>query len=182
MSDLEELKSQLAAATARRDNAKLTDDETEHAKLLAQVAEAKAEARAAETARRAILGAKLEADARKKAAGRHLVQYFDLAALLPEAEPEKLPGEGILVLRSPAADMLAQLHREVEAGEQSLVAAYTNLVCSITDYPDLSNHDTGMRFRDFLESPIGCGTVIGIGDAATTLGGTRAKRTKRGRG
>lgn len=185
MSLVDELKAQLESEKARLEKATLSDEELEHSKLLAQVAEMKAERQASEKAQRAIRGAELEAEARKAAAGRYLVQFFDLAALLPEAEQEKLPGEGVLVVRSPPTspvDALAQFYREVEAKERSLVDIYSDLVCASVVVPNVGNHEIGMGFRNFLESSVGRGTAIPIGDAVTSLGGVRSKQTKRGRG
>lgn len=183
--DLETLKAQHAAAKARQAKAALSQDEIDHAKLMAEIVEAEAEARTAEATRRSIQGSALEEAARKVAAGRYLVKYFDLAALLPEAPPEKLPGEGMLVVRSPPTvpvDALAQFYREVEAAERSHVDIYADLVCESVVYPDISNPAAGEFFRSFIESSIGRGTAMGVGDAVTALGGVRGKRTKRGRG
>lgn len=185
MSLLEDLKAQLENEHARHAKATLSEEESEIAKTLAQIAEKKAERLAAEKARRALRGAELEAEARKAAAGKHLVKYFDLAELLPDADPEKLPGEGMLVVRSPATvpvDALGQFYREIEAHERPHTDIYVDLVCSSVVYPDLSNQETGMLFRNFLESSVGHGTAMTIGDVVSTLGGVRGKRTKRGRG
>lgn len=185
MSDLEVLKADLERAKARLAKATLAPEEIDCAKLLADIAESEAEARTSEATRRGLRGATLEAEARKVAGGRYLVKYFDLAALLPEADPERLPGEGVLVVRSPPTapvDALAVFYREVEAGERSHVDIYTDLVCASVVVPNIANQETGALFRNFLESSIGRGTAMGIGDAVTTLGGVRGKKTKRGRG
>lgn len=186
MSELDTaLQERLDRANARRAKATLSEEDVARAKVLAQVAEAEAESRADEVQARALRGAQLKAEAAKVAAGRYLVGYFDLGALLPDADPEKLPGLGILILRSPPmipSDALSQFYREIEAKERQLIDIYTDLVCKSVVVPDLTSQDEGMFFRDFLESSIGRGTAVTIGDAVTALGGSRARNTKRGRG
>lgn len=184
MPSMDELKAQLENEKARHATAMFSDEEAEQSKMLAQIAEAKAERLAAEKPRRALRGAEIEAEARKVAAGRYLVKFFDLAALLPDVEQEKLPGEGCLVVRSPPTspvDVLAQFYRELEAKERSLVDIYADLVCASVVSPDVTSHEAGMAFRNFIESSIGRGTSIPIGDAVTAVGGLRSKQAKRGR-
>jgi multidrug efflux pump subunit AcrA (membrane-fusion protein) len=182
---LAETEAELERAEARLAKAELTPAEVKRLKLLATLAEKKAEARTAETSRRALRGAELKAEAAKAAGGKYLVDYFDLGALLPDVDPDKLPGEGVLIVRSPPTspvDALAHFYRELEAKEHSLVDIYTDLVCASVVVPNVMEHATGMMFRNFLESSIGRGTAIQIGDAVTSLGGARNKQTKRGRG
>lgn len=184
MSSLDELKAQLEAEKSRHTKATLTEDENEQAKLLAQIAEAKAERLIAEKSRRALRGAELEAEARVAAKGQYLVKYFDLAALLPDVEQEKLPGDGCLVVRSPPTmpvDALGQFYREVEAHERRMTDIYVDLVCECVVYPSVSSQEAGEMFRSFIESSIGKGTAIPIGNAVTALGGVRSKQAKRGR-
>jgi hypothetical protein len=182
---LDELKAELEREQALLAKSALSDEQAEHAKLLIALAETKAERQASQKAQRVLRRAELEADARKAAAGRYLVKAFDLAALLPDVEQEKLPGGGVLVLRSPPItpiDALAQFYREAEAHERPLPDIYVDLVCASVVFPDVAQRETGMSFRDFFESSIGRGTALTVGDAVTELGGARAKRTKRGRG
>lgn len=185
MSSIEELKAQLEAEKARHAKAALSEEEQEQLKLIAQLAEAKAERLAAEKAQRALRGIALEGEARKVASGKYLVKFYDLARHWPDIEPEKLPGEGILILRSPPTmpvDVLGQFYREVEAKEKSQPDCYIDLVCACVVYPDVSKHDVGMAFRNFLESSIAKASAASIGDEAIALGGLLVKQTKRGRG
>lgn len=180
--DIETLRAQAAEARARRTAASLSDEETEHAKLLGELAEDTAQLQADERKRRGIAGAAAEAEARRVAAGKYVVKFFDLGSLLPDADPSTLPGAGVLVLRSPPPSALAAFYRELEAGSQDLPQTYAALVAESVVVPDITDPTAGIKFRTFLDGPLGCGTVIGIGDASTVLGGTVAKKAKRGRG
>ncbi len=180
--NLDELRAQ-AKATRAAAPAPLTDDETEMAKLLSEIAEGEAEAQAINKARREMRGKALEVEASRAAlAGKYLVTFFDLGELLPKADPSLLPGGGVLVLRSPPAGAVATFHRELEAKAKSIPEIYTDLVCVSTVYPDLTDDATGAGFRAFFESSLGTGASTRVGDAVTDLGGIRIKATKRGRG
>ncbi len=182
--DLEELRQAAAKAKARREAAALSEEEKERAKLLAELAEAEAEALADEKARRELQGKALEAEARKKSGGKYLVRFVDLAFLLPEADPSTLPGGGVLVVRSPPThpvNALDNFYREVEAKSRALPDVYADLVCESVVYPDPAGAE-GSKLRAFFESSLGRGTVTVVGDQVTDLGGVRGKAIKRGRG
>ena len=182
--EIEELRRKTAEAKARREKAALSEEEKERAKLLAELAEAEEQARADEKARRDLEGKHLEDEERKKAGGKYLVRYVDLAHLLPEAEADALPGGGILVVRSPPThpvNALDVFYREVEAKARALPDIYADLVCESVVYPGTAGGD-GARLRAFFEGSIGRGTVTVVGDQVTDLGGVRGKAIKRGRG
>lgn len=182
--DLEDLRAQLDAARARKSASALTDDETARAKLLADLAEATAEAQSSEKNKRAIEGAQREATARKAALGKYLVKFFDLGALLPDADMDSLPGKGILVIRSPPTtptDALGNFYRELEAKARSWPEIYASLACESIVYPD-PNGASGAQLSAFFDGAIGKGTAMDVGDACAALGGVRGKQTKRGRG
>jgi hypothetical protein len=185
--ELAELRARAASARARRDASALTPDQTETHRLLCQEAEDLEAARAAEKAARQIRGMKLEAEERKKAGGRYLVRAVDLAALLPDADPASLPGEGVIVVRSAPAqpDALGDFLAELEKHDRSHPDIFLDLVCASTVYPDVGPNagpGVGERFRAFFESSIGRGTVLHVGDQVSDLSGVRARRVKRGRG
>ena len=178
---IEELRAAAAAAKAKAAGVALSDEEAERVKLNAEIAEAEADERAARKARRDLDGKARESEAKVKARGGYLVRYFDLASLLPEAEPEDLPGSGVLVLRSPPTGAMATFHREVEAKVKSTPDLYADLVCASVVFPDQSDNANGAGLRAFLESALGSGTSTIVGDACTELGGMKFKATKRGR-
>lgn len=182
--DLQELREQAARAKARREAVALSEEEKERAKLLIEVEEAEEAARADEKARRELTGKQLEAEERKRAGGKYLVRFVDLAHLLPEADPATLPGAGVLVVRSPPThpvNALDVFYREVEAKSRALPDIYTDLVCESVVYPSTAGTE-GAKLRAFFESSIGRGTVTVVGDQVTDLGGVRSKAIKRGRG
>ncbi len=186
--DLAELRARAEAARTKTAAARLTPEEIEHAKLQTELDELKAEEQAAAKTRRELAGKALEETARKAAGGQYLVRFVDLGSMLPDADPSTLPGNGALVVRSPPVhpvDALKVFYAEVEARVLSLPDVYLELVCVSTVYPDVADvkhPEIGAAFRAFFETSIGHGTVTGIGDIVTDLGGVRSKATKRGRG
>lgn len=180
--NLEELRASLKATKAAAPPP-LTDDEAETARLLGEIAEAKADALAINKTRREARGQALEAAAWPAArAGKYLIRFVDLAALLPDADPDDLPGNGVLVVRSPPQGAVGAFHRELEAKTKLLPEVYTDLLCVSTVYPDLTNEVAGIEFRGFFASSLGEGSSSVVGDVVTDLAGIRGKTVKRGRG
>lgn len=182
---MDDLKARAAAARARAVAAALTPEETEEAKLLVEEADALAVARADEAKRRAIVGKRMEADARTDAAGSYHVAYFDLGKLLPDADMAKLPGQGVLVIRSHTTASYRAFQRDTEhktgEGAKSLAEIFTDLVCANTVRPtfDPKRPEQGIGFRAFFESDLGNGCAVQVGAEILKLGGARQEEAKR---
>jgi hypothetical protein len=186
----EELQARRAAAQARAAAAALTDDERDEAALLQEEADAIAEARTNEAKRRAILGKRLEAESRTEAAGAYHVEFFDLGKLLPDADPARLPGRGVLVVRSHTTASKRAFDRDVEhkngEGAKPLGEIFADLVCANVVRPVFFdgagkpvNAVEALAFRAFLESDLGNGCPSQIGAAILRLGGAVAVESKR---
>lgn len=179
---LAEARERAAAAAARKARSALTPDEQELHRLTLQEAEDTAAALAAENARREIHGTALEAEARREAAGKYLVKAVDIAKRLPTADPELLPGKGVIVIRSAPPDALRDFLREAEAKERDLPAISVALVCQSIVRPKVDAPGAGEKLQAFFESDLGIGLATSLADEAAALGGAVAKQAKRGRG
>ena len=182
MSDIDDLKAQIAAAKAQADGSALTEDEVGQAKLLAELDEHKAKLRNARVQRAAIAVAAAESAARKVAAGRYLIKGISLVDLLAEADPKDLPGNGVIVVRSPPTeprDCLADYMAEAEQHERPLPdITIDHLVIPSIVFPDI---ETDASIRQFFDSTRGKGSAITVGNAVTALGGMAQRQAKRGR-
>jgi hypothetical protein len=175
-----------ADAKAAREAAALSAADAELLKLHRQIQEDDAAAEVSHREARALRGLEEEAEERKAAAGKYLVKAIDIAALLPgltEEQVKALPGEGVIVVRSPPVhptDALAGFLREIEAGKEAHPDIYAELVCESTVRPKLKP-GTAEAYREFWSSSLGRGTVITVGDQVAELGGMRGRAAKRGR-
>lgn len=174
-----DLAAELAALQTEAERAELSPAEAAEARALAQLSELKEQKRESERKRRGIEGARLERAARAEAAGRYMVRYFDLGALLPDADPKSLPGGGVLVIRSHPPQAKTAFDSAVEGKSVTLSAAFCDLVCASVVHPSLAKNEDGIRFRAFLESELGNGTPPQIGAAVLELGGARIAEAKR---
>lgn len=187
--ELDDIKAAIAAAQAEAEAEALTPEETERAKALAQLADAKAALFASRKARRLIAGTKAEADAKRVAAGHYLVKFIDLGTMLAEADPKTLPGDGVLVVRSPPTepvDVLAVFATDFEARERPLPDLIVDLLLQSIVYPpnDLKTPEglaQGAALRSFFESSVGKGAGVTAGGEVQALGGSNRKEAKRGR-
>lgn len=183
---IEELRARAAAAKARAEASKLSDEQEEEARLVQEEADALALARANEAKQRAILGKRLEGEARAEAGGAYHVEFFDLGKLLPDADMGKLPGGGVLVVRSHTTASKRAFDRDVEhksgEGAKTLHEIFVDLVCANVVRPkfDPKRPEEGVAFRAFLESDLGNGCPSQIGTVILRLGGAVATEAKRG--
>jgi hypothetical protein len=181
---IEELEAEAAAEeTAARAEA-LTDIETRVAAALERRQAAREERAAAKKKRRVIELEGKEREARAKVPAGTLVKGVDLLDLFPlgEAPPEeKLPGNGLIVLRHAPQDVLRAFHREAEAKQKDLVDIYADVLVACCVEPDArGDATTATHVRAFCDA-FG-GAAIGAGDIAVKLGGSKQKAEKRGRG
>lgn len=179
---LAEARARAEAARARRAASALSEEAAELHKLALQEAEDLAAARADEKKARELRGLVLEGEARKKSGGKYQVKAIDIAKLLPDIDPATLPGDGVIVVRSPLPGSWATFLREQEHKARDLPDICADLVCESTVFPDVSASGAGERYRVFWESALGCGTVVTVADDVAALGGAAAKQAKRGRG
>lgn len=180
--EIADLRAALVAAQAEATTETLLPEEAEHAKLLAQLEAAKATTFAARKARRAIAGAKAEAEARAAARGQFLVKFLDLGTMLLEADPKTLPGEGVIVIRSPPTtpvDVLGTFATEYEARQRHLPDLVLDLFLSSIVYPSTDGAE-GIKLRVFFEGPIGKGAAQTCGGEVQALGGLKRREAKRG--
>lgn len=181
MTRLEEMKARLAAAQADAVAATLNDEEKELAALAEQEREAKQEAAAARTARRAIRLADMLAAAEVKAGGRYLVAAIDLVGLfrLGIAPPEeKLPGAGCIIVQEPAPAAYNKFLREGEAHRLDHGPLFTEFVCGALEDPQPTPENVTL-LRVFCQRYVGA--AVGIGDVVAKLGGAKQEAAKRGR-
>lgn len=187
---IDDIDAQEADLAARETAATLSPEEEVRAAKLAAFADRKAALAVTERRKRALLGAIAEASAKKDAGGRYLVKFVDLGTILADADPSTLPGEGVLVIRSPPTepiDVLAQFTREHEANERPLPDLMIDMLLPSIVRPETSlvteeGRLAGMKLRNFFESTIGKGAAITVGNEVSRLGGMRAAQVKRGRG
>lgn len=183
MATIDELKAQAAAAAAEFDAAKLSPEETELAQLLAKIEESRARTREASKLRRAIRGAQEEAEARAEAKGAYLVKYVDLAAGLPNADPKTLPGEGVIVIRTPPMhpiDVLGNFLREHEAKQRPIPEIFAELVAECIVRPKPSPGEDA-KIGGFFNSELGQGSASAVGNVVLELANFRLAVAKRGR-
>lgn len=178
---IDDLDVELAAARVRLSQSALNDTEIARASKLAELDNAKSEARANERARRKIDGTARAKDAKRAAAGKYLVEYFDLGYLLPDADMSALPGNGVLVIRNAPPAAKRTFDREIEAKTSDLADIFADLVGQCVVYPDLKKDGDGQKFRAFFDGELGNGCASQIGAAILALGGARADEVKRGR-
>ncbi len=189
-----DIKERIAAAKTRAEAAEklatskaLTAEELELKTLLAREAAAQETAAAADADRRAAdMAARVEA-ADAKSGGSYLVTGVDLVSLFPlgKAPPvEKLPGKGVVVLRSPDQAATDESAREYEAAQRGaktkgVPAIMADLACACLVDPDPAGPEGG-GFRHLLEvfPPLG----LTLGNIANQLGGAKRADDKRGRG
>lgn len=179
-----DLQARRDAAQARAAAAALTQDEKDEAALIVEEAEALAAARLDEAKRRAIVGKRLEVEARAESGGAYTVEFFDLGKLLPDTDPAKLPGRGVLVIRNHTTLSKRAFDRDVEhktgEGAKPIGEIFAELVAANVVRPRFDpDKGEGVAFRAFLESDLGNGCPSQIGAAILRLGGAVAAEAKR---
>lgn len=179
----DELDKEIADLEALLKSSALSDEERTRADQRAHKEALRSQLAEIGRTRRADEGAMREAEARKAAAGAYLVKYVDVAALIPDLDPEKIPGKGVFVVRSPATkprDVLGDLMREITyngTDAKPHTKLYADLACECTVYPATTD-ESGIALRKFVDA-FG-GAAMGIGNVITDLGGLHAKEAKRG--
>lgn len=177
---IEELEKEAAQAQQRAKAAELSEDEKRIKVALDQRTAAEEAQRAAEKVRRDIDAAGRERRARQAANHRYIVAAVDVVSLFPpgKAPPAvHLPGNGVVIVRSPDRERVNRTTADHEAGKAH-AEVLTELAMDCVIDPDLTEPGVGASFRVFCETY--GGAAIGIGSAAFTLGGAKAKADKRG--
>lgn len=177
---IEELEKEAALAQQRAKAAELSEDEKRIKAALDQTAAAEEAERAAEKVRRDIDAAGRERRARRAAGSRYLVAAVDVISLFPpgKAPPsDHLPGNGVVIVRSPDRERVNRTTADHEAGKAHAEVLSELAMDCVVD-PDLTEPGIGARFRAFCDTY--GGAAMGIGSAAFTLGGAKAKADKRG--
>ena len=162
--------------------AELTPEEQRIAAALARKAAAAEAMAAAARTRRGTALATREAAARVKAAGRYLVKGIDLVDLFQlGAAPDaaKVPGDGVVIVRSPLPERLKAFQTEAEHKARPLADIFADLLCDSVIDPDPSQPANGAKLRAFCDAYPGA--AIGAGDVVAKLGGSKAQADKRGR-
>lgn len=181
--DIEALEKEALAEEEQASAAKLTPDEERASVAIARRDKAREERASAESARREIDMAGRVAVARAAIGSRAMVKGIDLVSLFPlgEAPPMvQLPGNGVIVVRSPEPARMKALHAEAEAKRRPLADIFSDLVIDSTIDPDPKDPTQGMKLRAFCDAYPGA--AIGAGDIVAKLGGSKAQADKRGRG
>jgi len=121
--------------------------------------------------------------ARAGAGKRHLVAGVDLVSFFkPEATPppEQIPGNGVLIIRSPDPARVDAANAEIEHKKRPMSQILTDLLCENTIDPDVqANPAEGIKLRAFCEAFPNAATLAG--DEVYKLGGAKVKADKRGR-
>lgn len=183
MTRIEELEAEAAAEEAAMRAEALTEEQHREVAALQRRQEAREERAANLKKKRALDLAVKEREARTRVPPSTLLKGIDLLDLFPlgESPPvEKLPGNGLIVVRHAPQEVLAAFHREAEAKTKSLVEIYTEvLVASCIDPDSRSDATVATHMRAFCEA-FG-GAAVGAGEIAVRLGGAKLKADKRGR-
>lgn len=181
--DIEALEKEAAAEEEQASAAKLTPDEERAVTAIARRDKAREERAANEAARREIDMTARVAVAKAAIGSRAMVKGIDLVSLFPlgEAPPmAQLPGNGVIVVRSPEAARMKAFHAEAEAKKRPLADLFSDIVIESTIDPDPKDPTQGMKLRAFCDAYPGA--AIGAGDQVAKLGGSKAQADKRGRG
>lgn len=161
----------------------LTEEEKAAHLLLERRSKAREERATAEKARREVDGGTREAIARKAAAGRYLVRAVDLVDFFPFGEApstDRLPGGGVIIVRSPEPARQETMTREMEVKKRPVEAILIDLlVDSIVD-PSPLDVEASALIRPFFEAYLGAAT--NAANVVLELGGLKQTQDKRGRG
>lgn len=171
---IDEIKARIADANKRIEEAAATGDDAAQARAFADEEVAEAELLAALKAARSLAGKRLVREAKRTAAGAYQVDVFDLASLLPQLDAAKMPGGGMIVLRSPTVDARKRheaAHSAEGATDETKTDANINLVCDCTIHPTFKIGDAGaVGFRAWFDGD-GRGVVSLVSLLIQKLGG-----------
>lgn len=174
MATIDDIKARLADANARIESATKDGDEDAEFRAYADEEAATAELLTAEKTARRLAGKRLEREAKRTAAGAYQVGAFDLASLLPQLDAAKMPGGGLIVVRSPTTDARKRheaAHTTDGAAQDDLMDANVSLVCDCTIHPTFKIGDAGaVAFRRWWETD-GRGVVALVTLQIQKLGG-----------
>ncbi len=174
MATIEEIKKRRDEASARIDAAAAAGDADAETRAYADEEAADTELRAAQKSARALTGKRLEREAKRAAAGAYQVGAFDLASLLPQLDAEKMPGGGVIAVRSPTPDARKRheaIHVDDAATLDAKMDANIDLIGGCLVSPVFKPGDpAALGFRVWFEGD-GRGTVSLVTLLIQKLGG-----------
>lgn len=181
--DFEALEREAAAAEAAAAGAKLTDEESARAAIVARITRAREEKAAADKTRRETELTAKEMAARSALGPKVLVKGIDLVSLFPlgvSPPAEQLPGDGVIVVRNPLPGRLASFHTEVEHKQRPVASIYADLLVEhVIEPPVAKDMAAGALLRAFVDTYEGA--AVAAGDVVAKLGGSKSAADKRGR-
>ena len=181
MGRLEEMKARAEAAQAAAKAAELTEEDKQVAVYAEQEREAKEQEAAARAVRRSNRLAERLAAAEAKAGGEYLVAGVDVVSLfrLGIAPPEeKLPGNGVIIVREPGDEAYNKFLREGELHRLAHGPLFAEFVVGALEDPPPTPENVTL-LRAFCIRYVGA--AVGIGDVVAKLGGAKQEAAKRGR-
>lgn len=182
MATVAELRERLDALATKIEEAQKSGDVDAELRAIEEEDAVRAELAEEQKRARKLIGKRIEREERVKAAGAYLVGFVDMADKLRGADVSKIPGGGVVVLRSHTAASKKTWDSEAEAKSRPMADIMTDLVCANVlrlGGVDLAKPGVAEGFRAFLESDLGSGLANQLGAEVLRLGGANAEEAKR---